>query len=152
MEIEVRQLPVLRLACVRHVGPYWQIGAAFKQLDAWASEQGLAAATRVALYHDDPCAVPEAELQSDAAVLLPGGHSFTANRGMAVIELPAGSYARCTHVGPYSELPRAWKELQSRFQQSGRRQRASPALEIYGSMDAAAPRPPVTELYLPIED
>jgi AraC family transcriptional regulator len=105
----------------------------------------------MALYHDDPCSVPEAELQSDAAVLLPDGHSPTANRGMAVIELPAGSYARSTHVGPYSELPRAWREFQTHFQQSGLRQRGSPALEIYGAMDAA-PRPPVTELYLPIED
>lgn len=151
MEMEVQQLPSMRLACVRHVGPYWQIGAAFKQLDTWAAEHGLAPMTLVALYHDDPTAIPEAELQSDAAVVLPDGQTFTANRGMAITELPTGTYAMTTHVGPYSELPRAWAEFYERFQNSGRRLRQSPAMEIYGSMKDVPAHRLVTKLYLPIE-
>lgn len=151
MEIEVRQLPKMRLACVRHVGPYWQISSAFKQLSTWAAEQHLPETKLLALYHDDPRITPEAELQSDAALVLPDGKSVTANRGMAVIELPAGSYAMSTHGGPYSGLPRAWVAFHARVQEAGKRFRPAPALEIYGAMNGVPPEKLVTELYLPIE-
>lgn len=151
MELEIRRLPSMRLACVRHVGPYWQIGSAFKQLCSWAEEQQLPELTLMALYHDDPRTTPEAELQSDAAAVLPEGQSVTANRGMAVIELPAGAYAVTRHVGPYSELPRTWAEFHARFRESGHRFRPAPSLELYGPMDGVAPEKLVTELYLPVE-
>jgi len=151
MKIEVRQLPSMRLACVRHVGPYYQIGAAFKQLNAWATEQGLRETTLVGVYHDDPRETPEAELQSDAALILPAGHDFTSDRGIAIMELPAGAYAVARVVGPYSELPQAWIEFWSQLQQAGYRDRSAPPLELYGPMENVPPHELVTELCIPIE-
>jgi AraC family transcriptional regulator len=151
MEIEVRKLPSLRLACVRHVGPYYQIGAAFKQLHTWAAEHGLGETTLVGVYYDDPRATPEAELQSDAALILPEGRDFSSDRGVAIRELPGGTYAVARVVGPYSELPHAWNEFWREAAQAGYRERSAPPLELYGPMEGVPPQELVTELCIPIE-
>lgn len=151
MELEVRQFPSWRLACVRHVGPYYQIGAAFAQLHVWATERGLREVTLVGVYHDDPTRKPEAELQSDAALILPEGHDFSSNRSVAIVELPGGAYAVTRVVGPYSELPRAWAAFWGAVLQAGYRNRDAPPLELYGPMEGVAPEALVTELCVPIE-
>jgi len=151
MEIEVRKLPSMRLACVRHVGPYYQIGAAFTQLSALAAEHGLDEAKLVAVYYDDPREKPEAELQSDAALLLPEGPDFSSDRTVAVMELPGGVYAVTRVVGPYSALPQAWNEFWDRLKQAGYRERGAPPLELYGPMVGVPPQELVTELCIPIE-
>lgn len=151
MELEVRQLPSLRLACVRHVGPYYQIGSAFTQLNAWASEQGLPEATLVGVYHDDPAQTPEAELQADAALILPDGQDFSSNRSIAIRELPGGSFAVLRAVGPYSELPRVWEALWGQVARAGHQVRSAPSLEIYGPMQGVPPEELVTEVCAPIE-
>ncbi len=40
MQIELEQLPSLRLATITHVGPYNQIGEAFARLGAIAAREG----------------------------------------------------------------------------------------------------------------
>jgi AraC family transcriptional regulator len=151
MEIEVRQLPSMRLACVRHVGPYYQIGSAFTQLSAWASEQELSEVTLVGVYHDDPTQTPEAELQADAALILPDDQNFSSNRSIAIRDLPGGTFAVLRAVGPYSELSRAWESLWDQVAQAGYQGRNAPALEIYGPMVGVPPEELVTELCVPIE-
>lgn len=72
--VEIEARPELRVAAVRHVGPYAQVAAAFQKLGELAGRAGLfaeAMRTReapkmVGLYHDDPESVPATELRADA--------------------------------------------------------------------------------------
>ena len=105
----------------------------------------------IAIYHDDPETTPAQNLQSDAGVTVEEEVALPA--GLREMYLPAGSYARTTHVGPYDELPDAWARLMGRWlPSSGRRVGHGPSFELYRNtpMDTA-PAALVTELYLSLE-
>lgn len=56
MNVTLEDLPALRVAAVRHVGPYNRIAEAFARLGEVAGPAGLVVdgAMMLALYHDDP--------------------------------------------------------------------------------------------------
>jgi AraC family transcriptional regulator len=70
MEVEVKQVDELRVAALRHVGPYPGLGEAFARLSQIAGAAGLfrPGVFMLGIFHDDPRTTPEAELRSDAAV------------------------------------------------------------------------------------
>src|SRR5262245_12503445 len=71
MDVEIREMPELRVGALRHIGPYNQIGEAFGRLGAIAGAAKLfdkPGAAMVALYHDDPQSTPADQLRSDAGV------------------------------------------------------------------------------------
>jgi AraC family transcriptional regulator len=63
----------------------------------------------VAIYHNDPEVTAADALRSDAGVVIPNGHAKP--DGLGEIRLPAGRYARTTHVGPYELLGDAWSRF-----------------------------------------
>ena len=64
MDVETKERPELRVATVRHVGPYNQISEAFERLGTVAGRAGLFTGppTMLAIYHDDPESTPEEQL------------------------------------------------------------------------------------------
>ena len=72
MQVDISAHPARRLATVRHVGPYNQIGRAFAQLGhtlgPWMPELAERGAM-LALYHDDPRSVPPEALMEAARAL-----------------------------------------------------------------------------------
>ena len=75
MDVEIKDMPELRVATVRHVGPYNQIPKAFERLGAVAGPAGLLphSSAMIAIYHDDPESTPQDQLRSDAALAVPEG-------------------------------------------------------------------------------
>lgn len=154
MHVDITTHEARRLATVRHLGPYNQIGQAFGQLcEALgpALEQLAAAgAAMMALYHDDPDHVPPDQLRSDAAVVVPEGLALPA--GLVEQRLPAGRYASVLHVGPYDQLGDAW----SRFKRewllgSGERLAATPCCEAYENDPETTPPAELrTRMYMPL--
>lgn len=109
--IEIRNLPPLRLAALRHVGPYDGVGAAFDRLMAWAGARGLIGPeTRfLGLYHDDPVSVPAHALRADAALTVPEGAAVEGE--LRLVEVPALRVAALRFKGPYAELEGAYTWL-----------------------------------------
>jgi AraC family transcriptional regulator len=124
-DVQVVDLPARRLAAVRHVGPFEEIGAAFTRLGAWTdAHPGVATGAPLAIYIDDPSTTPPAALRSDAAVPIAddvqvGGVPGMGVPGVGEAHLPGGRYAVITHIGPYRGLGRAWEGFMAALAQLG---------------------------------
>lgn len=150
MNVETVDRPELRVATVRHVGPYDRIAEAFARLGQLAAANHLFApqAEMIAIYHDDPESTPPAELRSDAAISIAADARVP--DGLDQARLPGGRYARAIHVGPYRQLGDAWARLMGEWlPQSGFRVGEGVAYEIYRNTPGEVPEDQlVTELYL----
>jgi AraC family transcriptional regulator len=106
MDVKTETLPGLRLAALRHTGPYQQIGRAFGQLHALITRAGLPHRELVALFHDDPRETPADQLRADAAAVVDEGVPLPP--GLTEQRIPAGRYATVEHRGSYAGLGDAW--------------------------------------------
>ena len=143
MHVDIDHQPARRLAAVRHVGPYNQIGRAFAQLGQHLGPSmgalAMQGAAMIALYHDDPESVAPDELRSDAGVVVPD--DFALPPGVTEQRLPAGRYASTVHVGPYDHLGDAWQRFMGEWlPASGERVAASPAMETYLNNPETTPK------------
>jgi AraC family transcriptional regulator len=153
MIVTIDTLPEMYVAAIRHVGPYHEIGQAFRRLDAIAGVAGLwrfPGACLVGIYHDDPQRTPAAELRSDAGIAIPRQAPLPA--GLTETRIAAGRYAHVAHVGSYEMLPALWAKLWTDWlPASGERPGARPSVEIYRNTPADTPLHALrTDLYLPL--
>lgn len=151
-EATTRQVPPIRVAALRHHGPYMNIGSTFERLLAIAGGQGLIApeARTFGIYYDDPTATPVSALRADACLALPEGTMPSGE--LQVEEIRGGRYAVVLHVGPYAELERPYKWLYGTWlAQSGEEPDNAPLVEEY--LNDARTVPPTelkTEIWLPL--
>jgi len=155
MDVEVLDMPELRVAGIRHLGPYNRIGEAFGRLGGIAGAAGLftkPGAAMIALYHDDPGSTPAERLRSDAGVAVAGDAPLPPE--LAEHRLPAGRYAKIVHVGSYETLGDTWARFRNEWlPESGRGVRPSPSYERYVNDPRTTPKEKlVTEIYVPIAD
>ncbi len=152
MNVEIKEMPELRVGAVRHVGPYQEIGRAFERLGQIAGAAGLVTpgASLLAIYHDDPRTTAPDQLRSDAGVVVP--ETARLPKELAEEHVAAGKYAYVVHKGPYDTLPAMWGQLMGEWlPASGHRVRSGASLEIYKNTPMTTPPPDlVTELYVPI--
>jgi AraC family transcriptional regulator len=152
MNIEIIERPAMRAACVRHVGPYDQIGSAFAKLGALAGPAGLFAhpgAMMIGLYYDTPGETPPEKLRADAAVVIPEGVPLPV--GMTEERVDAGRFASTLHLGPYEGLSSAWRQLVEWALKSGHQFRFGPSVEIYLNNPTEVPKEQLrTQLLAPI--
>lgn len=154
MHVEITHQPRLRVATVRHVGPYNRISEAFGRLGALAGPAGLfnhEGARMIALYHDDPDTVPVEQLRSDAGLVVPADVPLP--EGVEEQFLPEGRYAHTLHVGSYEHLGDIWARFMGQWlPNSGERMSsAGAAYEHYVNDPSQVPAAELrTELYLPL--
>ncbi len=104
----------------------------------------------LAIYHDDPETTPAEQLHSDAGLTVAEDVRLPAD--VAEKRLPAGRYARATHIGPYNTLGDAWSRMLGEWlPSSGHRIGNGPSFEAYQN-DPSNVRPEElhTDLYIPI--
>lgn len=113
--VHIEELPELRLALVRHIGPYHLLAGAFRKLLALAESSRLFRPETMvmAIYRDDPEMTPEDLLRSDAAITVPAGAELP--DGLEPGRLRGGRYARATHLGPYEQLGEAWADFMGKW-------------------------------------
>jgi AraC family transcriptional regulator len=107
--------------------------------------------TLIALFHDVPEVTLEAELRSDAGVVVTDSARLPAE--LDEQRLPAGRYARTLHIGPYEHAGDAWSRFMGGWlPQSGQRMVAEGAcFELYLNTPAEVPKGELlTELYIPL--
>ena len=152
MQIDVIELPKMRAAVLRHVGPYQQIGPVFDKLVGIAVVSGwftLPEACTMLVTYDCPDTVPAAELRADAAVIV--GPDSVLPVDVDELIIPAGRYVRGVYIGPYSGLADAWTAFSDNVCAAGYAIEGSTALEMYVSDPRSCPVDELrTELYVPL--
>ena len=151
--VTLRDLPAMRLAAVRHTGPYHGIAAAFDRLQAWGAARGLVGPdTRFfGLYHDDPGSVPAERLRADAGFTV--GPEASGEGEVAVLDVPASRVAVLRFRGPYAELECAYGWLYGEWlPASGEEPADLPGLEEYVNDPRTTPPPELlTDMMLPLK-
>jgi AraC family transcriptional regulator len=152
MEVEIKDMPELRVGTVRHIGPYNQIPKAFERLGEIAGPAGLLrhSSAMLAIYHDDPESTPQDQLRSDAALVVPDGVRLP--KGLEEQHIAGGRYARTVHIGPYEQLGDIWARFLGEWiPASGNRIGDGVSYEIYLNTPEQVPKQELrTELYVPL--
>jgi AraC family transcriptional regulator len=153
-EVSIRHFQPVRLAALRHTGSYMEIGTAFERLFAWAVGRGLIhPQTRsIGVYYDDPDAVPETSLRSDAGVSV--GPDEAVDGDLRIIEVPGGRHAVLHHKGPYAELHKAYRWLYREWlPKSGEQCADRPSFEEYlNNPRTVPPEEWLTDICLPLAE
>jgi len=153
MDVQVKKVDPMRVAFVRHVGPYKEVGPTWQKLCAWAGPRGLFGpqTTFVGLCHDDPEVTPPDKIRYDACLTV--GDDVQPEGEVGVQEIPGGDYATTVHHGPYEKLADTYAQLCGQWLPgSGREMRSGPGFEIYrNSPQDTPPEDLITEVYVPLE-
>jgi AraC family transcriptional regulator len=131
-QVELVTLPTVRAAAIQHRGDYQLTSRVFERLMTIAATTGLLSPrTRtIGIYHDDPVAVPQAELRATVCITVADDWVPSGELGETRIE--GGRYARIVHLGPYPELKSAYDWLyQTWLPSSTEEPRNLPCLEEY---------------------
>lgn len=150
MDVVIKTQPELRVAGIRHIGPYHEIGREFDRL-GYIGGAPPPGALMIAIFHDDPETTPADRLRSDAAMTLPAG--ARAPNGLIEQRIPAGRYASYVHKGPYEELLSTWARLKKEWLPANGHRASSPSYEIYLNNPASTAKSDLlTEIRLRITD
>ena len=156
MEAKTVTLKPMKVLCMKHIGPYFKIGAAFEKLAVFIKEQNIEVsdALWLGVYYDDPESVPEAELRSEACVTVLQDIELPEDSDIVIGEIKGGLYATTRHFGSYRELGNSWGELYgSWIQQNGFKPLNTPCFEIYVNSceETEDESELLTDLYAPVE-
>jgi AraC family transcriptional regulator len=152
-EVRIRTLKPLRVAFVRHLGPYREVGPTFERFCAWAGQRGLFGPDTLVLSvtWDDPEVTPPEKIRCDCCITV--GEDFRPEGEVGVQTLEGGDYAVGTHRGPYERIGDLWNWLFGTWlPASGREVRHAPPFEV--SLNSPANTPPeelLTDIYVPLE-
>jgi AraC family transcriptional regulator len=152
MDVRIESVPMMRVAFVRHTGPYNQCGQAWQRLFAWAGPRGLCGPhmKTLGIGHDDPRVTPAEKLRYDACLVVDGHVQPEGEVG--VQEIGGGEHALTTLRGPYERLGETYARLCGEWlPASGREPRAAPPFEVYrNSPQDTPPEELLTDIYLPL--
>ena len=152
MKVTIKNLPPVRVACVRHVGPYENCGVAWDKIGELLGATGHIGpgSQMLGISYDDPENNPPATLRYDAAVSVPD--DFDAPEGITMRELAGGDYAVFTHHGPYNQVSRAYRHLLGEWlPRSGRELADTPCFEVYLNDPESTPESELlTDVFAPL--
>lgn len=135
--VEIKDMPELHVAYLRHIGPYKGdqelFARLFGKLMAWAGPRGLLRfpETQVlAVYHDNPDTTDESRLRTDVCITVPQDTNVEGEIGMATI--PAGQYAVAHCEITPDQYEDAWNAVYGGWLcESGYQPGAGPCYEVY---------------------
>lgn len=135
-EVTLRTFPALRVAYMRHVGPYGdpRIGQTWQRLIQWAGMQGLLDGRHhfIGIGHDSPDIALPGQCRYDACVEI--GEAAVGTREVGVQRFAGGHYACMRFTGTGDEVYAAWLHLYAQWlPQSGLQPDDLPAIEAYGT-------------------
>jgi AraC family transcriptional regulator len=153
MNVIIKHLKPMRVAFMRHTGPYNEVGKTWDQFMMLLGKDGFlgGACQFIGISHDDPAVTAPDKLRYDACATV--DEKFRAQGEIGAQTIAGGDYAVMTHFGPYTKLGKSYAELLGQWlPRSGRRLRSVPCLEIYfNSPDDAEPEDLVTDIHAPLE-
>ena len=153
MEVKIEHKAPIRVAFMRHVGPYAKVGVTWdKFLPVLGKEGRLGGdALFIGICHDDPDVTPQVRIRYDACVSV--DESFVPAGEIGVQVIPGGEYAVTTHFGPYQKLGKTYTKLLGQWlPRSGRELRSAPCFEVYlNDPQSTEPEDLITDIYAPLQ-
>jgi AraC family transcriptional regulator len=153
MEVKIVQRPALRVAFMRHVGPYSAVGKTWERFLPLLGKEGLLGGDTqfIGICHDDPEVTPQDRVRYDACVSI--DERFSPVREIGVQVIAGGEYAMTTHFGPYDKLGQTYARLLGQWlPRSGRQLRSCPCFEVYlNDPQGTDPKDLLTDIYAPLE-
>ncbi len=111
-KVEVKEMPALTVAYVRHIGPFQGMSQAFETLMRWAGPRGLLRFPQtqvLGVYHDNPDITETDKLRSDACITVPPETKVEGEIGK--MNIPGGLFAvGRAEIAP-GEFGEAWDAM-----------------------------------------
>jgi len=156
IDVRIERFPGTTVACARHVGPYADVGEAWKTLMKWGwTRMVFGKARTFGLCHDDPDVTDPTRIRYDACMAVPA-KTRVRNKAVELRTVPACSCAVALHEGPYSLLGETYAALFARVALDtvgGRRWRLGdpPSIEQYlNDPRKTKPEDLRTEIWMPV--
>ena len=135
--VEVKDLPKMNLAYVRHIGPYKGNEKLFEglwnRLFSWAGPRGLIGGPdfrSLVIYHDDPNITGEEKLRMSVCITVPPGTKTDGEIGR--MELEAAKYVVARFNVDTTQFQEAWNWIYGQwFPESGYQPDDKPCFEMY---------------------
>lgn len=135
--VEVKELPKMNLAYIRHIGPYKGDDKLFERLwnklFTWAGPRGLLGGKdfkSLVIYHDDPNVTIEDKLRMSVCITVPYGTKLDGEVG--TMELEAAKYMVARFEVDASQFQEAWEWVYGQwFPTSGYQPDDKPCFEMY---------------------
>jgi AraC family transcriptional regulator len=151
----VELVPPLRVAFIRHVGPYEQAPAQFERLAQWAGSHAQRHGAKedpllLGIAHDNPALTPASRLRFDCCIAI----ADDVKRGegdVAIQTVLGGRYAVAVQHGSFATLAQAYRWLARDFLPEQKLVlRSAPAVEIYLTPPSVEATDGLTEVLLPV--
>ena len=130
MHVETETLPGLRLATLRHLGPYQQIGRTFGRMHEIATRAGLPHRELVGVYYDNPTITPGAASVRPQRDHRRGGAAAAGARRAAGAGRPLRAGRIRRNGPPDCRAPGASSSAQSPSRRATRTRAATPSSSI----------------------
>ena len=135
--IEIKQLPDMTVAYVRHIGPYKGDEELFQglwqKIMTWAGPRGLMSQPEfasLAIYHDDPNITDDMKLRTSIGITVPQDTKVDGEVGKMNVE--GGQYVVARFVVEAHEFAEAWNWMYAKwFPESGYQPDDKPCFELY---------------------
>ena len=156
LDVRIERVAAVRVAFIRHVGAYDQVGMTWGRLMSWAGRRGLLGGRErpkiLGVVHDDPEVTPPDKLRYDAC--LAADETFRAEGEIGLQEIEGGDFAIATHRGPHDRLGETYARILGHWlPASGHEPKSAPSVELYpNSPRDTAPPDLVTKIYIPLSD
>lgn len=111
IEVTLEKFPKTRVAYMRHQGSYFECGATWEKLCAWAGPKGLLGPDTLimGICYDNPEITPGEKIRYEAAISVDESVQGAGEVGVKTLEAAACLATR--HVGPYEGLSLVYNEL-----------------------------------------
>ena len=156
LTMEVRTERRRRLAALRYVGAYSNVGTAFEKLMDWVNSTSLKGASikRVGRYYDDPAKTKPENCRSDVCVEVPDEFELDEDAkklGLKIITIRGGRTGVAVHKGPYEKLVDTYTAVFTKLVPGSGFSCGGYPYEVYlNSPHDTAPEKLRTELHVPL--
>ena len=151
MDVRVDEVKPMRVAFMRHVGPYHEVGPLWQKFMGWAFSRGMFGGGKIlGICHDDPEVTPPDKVRYDACIEV--NEAFHPEGDVGVQEVRGGKYAITTHKGPYENIGATYSALLGQWLPANNRQMANtPCFEVYlNNPQQTKPEDLLTDIYVPL--
>lgn len=153
--IEVKTIPPLKVAFVRHIGPYQEVLPAWQTLTSTVGLRHILSdhTKKISIPYDTPETTPAEKLHYDACVTLEGLENFKPTGKTGVQTLHSGKYAIIRHTGSLDTIEKTYRILFGVWlPESGYEPADFPNFMLHQNTPLTTPTELlVTDIYLPIK-
>jgi AraC family transcriptional regulator len=151
-DVRIEQVPPRRVAYLRHLGPYAEVGPTYGRLLDWARRRGLMGpeAQLLSISYDDPEVTPPEKIRCDCCIAVDEQIRPEGDVGLQTVE--GGEYAVIRHCGPSTEVHDTMRWLFGVWlPASGREPRNAPLYSICNDPPGTPPDRFCIDIYVPLE-